>query len=246
VREAAYSIVVEREPSQCTKINVPAIVNAGLYRRPQAGEINKILQLFCLWNRCASSNQYDLQISDTFGWLKTRDRAGNLVNLPQSFRMALTPFHEHCLGEESVDEMPIFAAIPPTARPGDKSIVSIRVVPLVGNQEPVTATTTIQVFPPPDCNLNGVDDAKDLATGVSHDHDQNGRPDECEVHRHLSLPPLTIARDGGRVTITWYPPTGALEQATTVTGPWGDVQGAKSPYTTQINLQTNRFFRVKH
>ena len=110
----------------------------------------------------------------------------------------------------------------------------------------MTATTTIQVFPPPDCNRNGIDDAKDIATGVAHDHNLNGRPDECEVHRHFSLPPLTITRDDPRVTINWYPATGALEEAPTVTGPWGDVRGAVSPYTTQMSLQGNRFFRVRH
>jgi hypothetical protein len=32
----------------------------------------------------------------------------------------------------------------------------------------------------PDCNLNGILDADDIASGRSRDEDENGVPDECE------------------------------------------------------------------
>ena len=33
---------------------------------------------------------------------------------------------------------------------------------------------------PPDCNLNGIEDSEDLASGTSQDCNSNGIPDECE------------------------------------------------------------------
>jgi hypothetical protein len=66
------------------------------------------------------------------------------------------------------------------------------------------------------------------------------------MHQHFSLPPLTITRDDGRVTISWYPPTGVLEETKTLTDPWAEVRGATNPYTTQIIFQANRFFRIRH
>jgi hypothetical protein len=38
-------------------------------------------------------------------------------------------------------------------------------------------------LPFPDCNLNGRDDAEDIADGLSLDRDGNGKPDECEQGR---------------------------------------------------------------
>jgi len=55
------------------------------------------------------------------------------------------------------------------------------------------------------------------------------------------LGPVSIARDGSSVKITY---TGILQSATTVNGPWTDVAGASSPYSTPP-VGGGRFFRAR-
>jgi hypothetical protein len=52
---------------------------------------------------------------------------------------------------------------------------------------------------------------------------------------------LTIQRSGGNVTIDY---SGTLESAPTVNGPWTEVTGATSPYTTPAN-EAAKFYRSR-
>lgn len=58
-------------------------------------------------------------------------------------------------------------------------------------------------------------------------------------------PTLTITRNGTVVTVSWSPSAAGqkLQSASSVTGPWEDVAGAASPYTTQITGPA-RYYRV--
>jgi hypothetical protein len=53
---------------------------------------------------------------------------------------------------------------------------------------------------------------------------------------------LSITKSGSSVVLSW--PNGTLQQSTNVSGTYGDVIGATSPYTNAIS-GTQRFFRVK-
>ncbi len=62
----------------------------------------------------------------------------------------------------------------------------------------------------------------------------------------ISLEPakLTIARQADGLAITWTG-TGTLQESTSVTGTWSDVNGASSPYTvTKANATGTKFYRV--
>ena len=48
------------------------------------------------------------------------------------------------------------------------------------------AAACIEITTAPDCNVNGVDDAVDIATGTSADADQDGVPDECRCIADLN------------------------------------------------------------
>ena len=54
--------------------------------------------------------------------------------------------------------------------------------------------------------------------------------------------PLSIARSGGNVVLTW--PNGTLQEAPTVTGTYTNIIGATSPYTNVIQ-GAQGYFRVK-
>jgi hypothetical protein len=54
---------------------------------------------------------------------------------------------------------------------------------------------------------------------------------------------LHASRSGGNMIITWEGP-GQLEAADEVSGPWGDVSNAASPYTAQMDGSA-RFFRLR-
>ncbi len=59
----------------------------------------------------------------------------------------------------------------------------------------------------------------------------------------LALPAdPTIRQDGPRVVITY--PSGTLQSALNVTGPWTDVEGATSPHST-LRLPSERYFRTR-
>ncbi len=55
-------------------------------------------------------------------------------------------------------------------------------------------------------------------------------------------PRLSISLSGGMITITWSG-GGTLQEADSVTGPWTDVTGASSPYTTAADAP-HKFYRV--
>jgi len=54
--------------------------------------------------------------------------------------------------------------------------------------------------------------------------------------------PLTISRAGNQVQLSW--PAGILQSAPSVTGPYVDVSGAKSPYTTAASA-SRVFYRLR-
>jgi Bacterial Ig domain len=57
--------------------------------------------------------------------------------------------------------------------------------------------------------------------------------------------PLSIAFSGGSVTLSWTNSAFKLQSATSVAGPYSDVLGAASPYTTSTT-GTEKYFRLKY
>ncbi|HIC68663.1 MAG TPA: hypothetical protein EYO90_03940, partial [Candidatus Latescibacteria bacterium] len=198
-RVSEYSIVAQPLPEHCTNVVAGGVVNAYMQHRPQPGDIIQLDELVCLFDKCGAPDRYEMQITDSMGWLRTPDPQGTgaLINLPRSFRSgSVKGFGEICLGSPDPDDsdggIPLVAVIPESARPGDRSVVSIRMKSLAHpDQEPVDVETAIEVFPPRDCNQNGVDDAIDIANGTLKDQDHNGIPDACEggVHYHPAASP---------------------------------------------------------
>jgi hypothetical protein len=60
----------------------------------------------------------------------------------------------------------------------------------------------------------------------------------------LSSIPLTIARDGAYVVLSWGCPLFGLEAAPSVSGPYTNVPAASSPFTNTLPNET-RFFRLR-
>jgi hypothetical protein len=56
-------------------------------------------------------------------------------------------------------------------------------------------------------------------------------------------PRLSIARSGNQAVVSW-PKTGTLETAINVTGPWTNIVGAASPFSTNI-VSPRRFFPLR-
>jgi hypothetical protein len=86
----------------------------------------------------------------------------------------------------------------PTATPG--SVQQVDVAAMIGDilLGGVTVEDSVPSFP--DCNLNGIDDAADIAGGASQDINGNGIPDECEVG---DLPCTFFGTaQGGQVSVT--------------------------------------------
>ena len=54
---------------------------------------------------------------------------------------------------------------------------------------------------------------------------------------------MTIQASGTNITIGW--PTGTLQSATNVVGPWEEVTGAAPPSYNATNTEPQQFFRVK-
>ena len=61
--------------------------------------------------------------------------------------------------------------------------------------------------------------------------------------KSLVLPPVSVTRSGGQVELTWS--FGTLQSASSVTGPWSDVNNASSPYSVDAG-QSPRFFRTRN
>jgi hypothetical protein len=57
----------------------------------------------------------------------------------------------------------------------------------------------------------------------------------------LSADP-TVRQEGARVVITY--PSGTLQSATNVAGPWSEVEGAASPYST-LRFPSEGYFRTR-
>ncbi|MDJ0866760.1 MAG: VWA domain-containing protein [Myxococcota bacterium] len=191
VREAEYSVVVQGRPDHCTNVGGASVVDASQWHKPQPGDRILLDELFCVFNQCASRDQYELVVRDTRGWLRTLDPAGGLTEVPGSFFSGVAdPFHLQCFGSGKSDHhpeagIPLYAVIPPDARPGDRSIVSVEVRSMVHDQVPRRFETTIQVFSPLDCNTNGIPDHEEIASGEAHDEDRNGVLDKCQPGRHF-------------------------------------------------------------
>lgn len=61
-----------------------------------------------------------------------------------------------------------------------------------------------------------------------------------------ACPPLQVTYSGTNIIVTWAQPssgTAKLQSATTVTGPYTDVPGATSPYTTPVS-SAPKYFRT--
>jgi hypothetical protein len=61
----------------------------------------------------------------------------------------------------------------------------------------------------------------------------------------LITPKLQLSRNGANINIVWWPTFAGqqLKSAPTPTGPWTEITGATSPYTTTVG-PTNTFYRV--
>jgi hypothetical protein len=75
--------------------------------------------------------------------------------------------------------------------------------------------------------------------------DACGNTNSCTFLVILRRPTLTITLGSvpGTITITWQD-GGILQQANTVLGPWADVPGASSPYTTTTTA-AQMFYRLR-
>lgn len=73
-----------------------------------------------------------------------------------------------------------------------------------------------------DCNANGVDDSQDISSGTSHDWDNDGRPDECEIAAgDVNLDGTVNSMDLNVVLGWWnlgYSPTSDVNDDGTVDG----------------------------
>lgn len=191
MREAEYSIVVDPEPEQCTTPFSGGLLNAFVQHRPQAGDVVPLQEVACLSNVCGTPDQYQLQITDSLNWLRTIDPdTGELIPLPRSFRTgSVAGFSHQCYGRgpdggDEQDTIPLVAVIPEDARVGQQTLVSVDVVSANDGQLP-SVRAVLEVYPPPDCNNNGIDDAEDIANGTVHDEDGNGVPDRCDRSGHF-------------------------------------------------------------
>jgi hypothetical protein len=65
-----------------------------------------------------------------------------------------------------------------------------------------------------------------------------------QIKEHfLNTTYLTAVKSGTNVVISW--PTGTLQSATTVAGPYSNVGGASSPYTNSASVSSQLFYRVQ-
>jgi hypothetical protein len=101
----------------------------------------------------------------------------------------------------------------------------------------VTVTTT----PPSGSTFQR--DTTNVVTAVAKD--ACGNTNSCTFLVILRRPTLTITLGSvpGTITITWQD-GGILQQANTVLGPWADVPGASSPYTTTTTA-AQMFYRLR-
>lgn len=81
-------------------------------------------------------------------------------------------------GAPVMDCQTIVSLSPHSLTPGEFLYYEIRLTAT----DPLGLSTTksVYLYPLQDCNLNGVEDAKDIASGASLDSDGDGKPDECQ------------------------------------------------------------------
>ena len=65
-----------------------------------------------------------------------------------------------------------------------------------------------------------------------------------EVVPDQLFPPLAYSKQGNNLVLTW-PPGWSLQTATNVAGPYLDVANATSPYTNDMTLDRQQFFRLQ-
>ncbi len=179
VREASYSLIVPEQPQRCIHPLLRERLGSAKWDRAQPGDTFVPDHLICVRNACASEDRYTVEIRDSLGWLKVKDPGtGALSDPPASFQTAaVRPFAKAC---DLADGLNLVAVIPEGARPGDRSVVSVRLVSLNNPDEaPVELESSIEAYPPRDCNKNGIDDREDLGSGTSKDENADGIPDEC-------------------------------------------------------------------
>jgi beta-galactosidase len=81
------------------------------------------------------------------------------------------------------------------------------------------------------------------ATSISEAVETANSPAEVSVMPVAPLPVfMTIQSLGNGITITWT--NGTIQSATNITGPWDDLDGVVSPYST-TSTASQRFYRVK-
>lgn len=190
LREADYSLVVNREPKQRANLTCGGVINV------RQGERIQLDDAFCLWNRSAEVGKFNLQVRDSEGWLKTVSPADPdaLVGLPRSFESgAVQPFDGLCYGRSADKDrregsIPLYAVTPKNAKPGDRSVISVQAVSgRRADDKPMACETAMVIAGPPDCNQNEIDDAIDIARKMSRDRNQDGVPDECQPNPHFHM-----------------------------------------------------------
>src|SRR5207245_2858357 len=65
-----------------------------------------------------------------------------------------------------------------------------------------------------------------------------------EVVPDQLIPPLAFSKQGNNLVLTW-PPGWSLQTATNVPGPYFDIPGATPPYTNDMTLKPQQFFRLR-
>src|SRR5947207_1627707 len=63
------------------------------------------------------------------------------------------------------------------------------------------------------------------------------------VPDHLVLPAITYSQRGNNLVLSW-PAGESLQTSTNIAGPYTNVPGATSPYTNDMTLDRQRFFRL--
>ncbi len=173
IRESEYAVIVEPEPERCAKLVCAGTVGA------HPGEVRTLAEMACVHNICGPDVEFELQVSDTQGWLHSLDADGNPIELPADgvFSGVASTGQTTCFNH-GLD--PLVAVIPEDATPGTTSTAVSVLRHLGRDTEPSTCTTVLRAARPPDCNDNRIDDREDIASGHSADANRNSVPDECD------------------------------------------------------------------
>lgn len=137
-REAAYTVIVEDEPSQCGRLNCPPRIEA------QPGWTLRLPA--CAVNLCSDTGPFRVQVVDRAGWLCTVDAQGDTIPAgPVETTIDVGGSKAACLFE--TEEFPYFIRVPAGAAVRDSTVVLTEIVALgLQGQEPRRCSTTIMVF----------------------------------------------------------------------------------------------------